>query len=439
MMNEMTEDFLHYVWQHRQYNAFSLKTTSGEPLEILFPGYHNHDAGPDFKQAIVVIDNMKWAGDVEIHLRSSDWYKHQHQKDEKYLSVALHVVYDHDVEVCRRGGEIIPTLELKDRVFEELLCQYHHLVDSLDLLACRNHLQNVSRLTYTALSSTMGMERLLEKQKAVMEMVHLCTEDWNEALYRQLAINFGFHTNAVAFELLSKSLPFNILAKHADSILQISALIFGQAGMLDNSLSDPYYEKLKYEYDYLRYKYQLTPISSAHWNLLRLRPQNFPCLRLAQFSEILHRMPNLFQEFVDNQSADYWQTALSVQPDEYWQTHYHFGKITAKHGVTLGQNAIYLLLINTLVPFLFAFNRFSGNEYLEERAVSILEQLPFENNKLTRIYSRTAFSQNNAMDSQALIELARYYCARKQCLACPVGENIIHHFRKLNQTNNIED
>lgn len=424
-MNDMTESFLHYVWQHHQYDVIGLQTTNGEQLKVIFPGYHNHDAGPDFKQAILQIDNLKWAGDVEIHIHSSDWYKHKHQEDEKYLSVALHVVYVKDCEVFRNGVEAIPTLELKDRISDEIFHRYHSLVNSMELIPCQYYLQNINSLCFTSLSSSMAMERLLQKQTLIMETVHQCHEDWNEAIYRQLAISFGFHTNAVPFELLSRSLSYKVLSKHSDSCLQIAALVFGQAGMLRAPAMDEYYNQLKYEYDFLQYKYDLVPISDHHWNLLRLRPQNFPCLRLAQFCEVIFRIPNLFQEFVRDQSADYWYSMLSVSPNAYWQTHYHFGQKTDKHPVTLGQTAITLLLINTIMPFLFAYNHFSGNEYLQERAFALLEQLPFENNKITRIYRHTPFLQNNSLDSQALIHLERNYCETRLCLECPIGGKII--------------
>lgn len=423
----MTEAFLHYVWQNRLFDFLDIQTVNHEPLEIIFPGYHNTDAGPDFRQAVVRIADMKWAGDVEIHIRSSDWYKHKHQTDEKYKSVVLHVVYENDMDVERTQGEYYPTLELKDYISLRMLEQYQNLVDSLETLPCRNCMSKVEELTIHSQISSLMMERMLRKQDDVLNALSQCQYDWNETLYRRLAISFGFKTNATAFELMSKSLPLKILSKHSDSAVQINALIFGQAGMLDVPHIDAYYDSLKYEYDYLRYKYQLDPIGVHHWNLLRLRPPNFPCVRLAQFASLLHCFSSdLLSQFISCSSVESLSDILSVDANDYWTKHYHFGKETMlPHSVSLGSTAVNLLLINTVIPVLFAFHRFSGNDHNLEKTVQLLDQLPFEDNKLTRIFKNTLFPQKTAFDSQALIELWEHYCKEKRCLDCGVGESIV--------------
>lgn len=427
----MTEAFLHYLWQNRLFDFLNVQTTDGEPLQIVLPGYHNMDAGPDFKQAVIQIGSMKWAGDVEIHIRSSDWFRHKHQQDEKYKSVALHVVYEHDMEVERSSGEFFPTLQLKSYIPKDMYERYLQLVDSLDLLSCRGNLDSLEGICFQSQISSMAMERLLRKQEDVMNMLSQCHYDWRETLFRQIALGFGFKTNAMAFELLARSLPYKIIVKHSDSALQVNALIFGQAGMLELPHVDAYYDSLKYEYEYLRYKYQLDPIGEHHWNLLRLRPPNFPCVRLAQFSALLLRSSDLLSAFVNNPSVSYLSERLSVTADDYWTTHYHFGKETMlKHSVQMGETAVNLLLINTVVPVVFAFHRFSGNEQMLESTVSILEQLPFEDNKLTRVFKGTPFPQNTALDSQALIELLQQYCKAKRCLECGVGECLVRKIRQ---------
>lgn len=229
----MTEAFLHYLWQNRLFDFLNVQTTDGEPLQIVFPGYHNMDAGPDFKQAVIQIGSMKWAGDVEIHIRSSDWFRHKHQQDEKYKSVALHVVYEHDMEVERSSGEFFPTLQLKSYIPKDMYERYLQLVDSLDLLSCRGNLDSLEGICFQSQISSMAMERLLRKQEDVMNMLSQCHYDWRETLFRQIALGFGFKTNAMAFELLARSLPYKIIVKHSDSALQVNALIFGQAGMLE--------------------------------------------------------------------------------------------------------------------------------------------------------------------------------------------------------------
>lgn len=427
----MTEAFLHYLWRNRLFDFLNVQTAKGESLQIVFPGYQNFDAGPDFKQALIQIGSMKWAGDVEIHIRSSDWFRHKHQQDEKYKSVALHVVYEHDMEVERSPGEFFPTLELKSYIPQEMFARYQQLVDSLDLLSCRNSLDLLDSLSLQSLTSSMAMERLLRKQEDVMKTLVQCHYDWHETLYRQLAVSFGFKTNQMAFELLARSLPYKVIVKHSSSALQINALIFGQAGMLELPHIDAYYDSLKYEYDYLRYKYQLDPISVHHWNLLRLRPPNFPCVRLAQFSALMQHSSDMLSEFVNNPSVTCLSRMLSVSADDYWATHYHFGKETMlSHSVQMGETAVNSLLINTVIPVLFAFHRFSGNEQLLESTVAVLEELPFEDNKLTRTFEETSFPQKTALDSQALIELLQHYCKEKRCLECGVGGRLVRMIRE---------
>ena len=426
----MTESFLHYLWKHRLFDFMNVRTTGGEPLRIIFPGYHNTDAGPDFRQAIIQIGTMKWAGDVEIHIRSSDWYRHHHQDDEKYLSVTLHVVFEHDCEVERKNGELFPTLELKNYIPDGMFAQYQRLIASPDQLPCTSYLSDMEALHLQSVLSSMIMERLLRKQEDVLRMVAECDGDWKETLYRLLAAGFGFKTNVPAFELLAKSLPLKVLAKHTDSELQTTALIFGQAGMLDRSSVDDYHDALKYEYDYLRCKYQLMPIGEHHWNLLRLRPPNFPCVRLAQLAALLHTSPDLTELCLESSSVETLKRELSVCANPYWENHYHFGKRTIlKHSVCLGDTAASLLIINTVVPFRFAHHRFFGNDHQMEETMALLEQLDFERNKLTRMYANTPFSQQNAMDSQALLELWQHYCVPKRCLECTVGERIVRNIQ----------
>lgn len=395
-------------------------------MKILFPGYHNADAGPDFQQAVIQIGVIKWVGDVEIHIRSSDWFRHHHQFDAKYRSVTLHVVCFHDAEVERAKGEKFPTLILNDRIPKDMLCRYQQLVDSEEPLPCREDLTLLGNLTKTNLSSSLAMERLLRKQECVNGIVAKCGGDWKETAYRNLAVGFGFKTNAAAFELLAESLPYKLLSRHTDSSLQVEALVFGQAGMLKFPSLDDYFDQLKYEYDYLQYKYQLTPIGSHHWNRLRMRPQNFPCLRLAQFARMLYSIPDLMNELLQHPDVGYWKTRLSVTAHEYWKTHYHFGCDTIlEHSVSLGENAINLLILNTIIPFLFTFHKFSGAEDELERDVALLEALPFEDNRITRIFSETGFPQQNAQDSQALLELYGRYCRERRCLECAVGDCIV--------------
>ena len=424
----MNEDFLHYIWKNKLFDTSDLRTTSGEQLRIMAPGFHNFDAGPDFRQAVVQIGDITWAGDVEIHIRSSDWFRHRHETDEKYKSVALHVVYEHDMEVERLPGEFYPTLELKGRIPEGKWLQYQQLVGSMEKVPCRNYLSLFDELHLQSLVSSMAMERLLRKYEDIMSLHAQCSSDWDETLYRQVAVSFGFKTNAAAFEMLARSLPYKILARHSDSALQVKALLFGQAGMLDFSHVDAYYDSLKYEYEYLRYKYQLQPIGLHHWNWLRLRPSNFPCLRLAQLAALLCRAPDLLRTLLDCPSIEHYQDLFSVDADDYWKTHFQFGKETLlPHSVSLGTTAFHLLMINTVVPVLFAYYRFFGQQSKLEDVASMWDQIPFEDNKVTRVFQETSFPRRTALDSQALIELQQYYCKEKRCIDCAIGERIVRN------------
>jgi hypothetical protein len=421
----MKEAFLHYVWQYQLFDTENLRTSSDEELAVISPGMLNRDAGPDFKGAVVRIGNITWAGDVEVHVRSSDWYRHHHQQDEKYKMVALHVVYEHDREVERLPGELFPTLELKGLIQEGMYEQYLRLTSALEVVPCQAFLPDISALMVRGQMETVLMERLLRKQSQVRETVAQCRGDWQEALYQRLASGFGLKANADAFELMAKSLPFKVVARHSASALQVQSLVFGQAGMLEAPEGDEYYRQLKSEYDYLRYKYQLVPIEMHHWNLLRLRPQNFPCVRLSQFGRLLYEIPDLWGELTLNTSMSYWWHRFSVSADDYWATHYHFNKLTSQHATAVGDMTISLLFINVVVPLLFAYRKFRGEDELLEETLGMLEGIPFENNRVTRGLVGAGFPHQHAADSQALLELYNTYCRPRRCLDCAIGDCIV--------------
>ncbi|MDR1112766.1 MAG: DUF2851 family protein [Bacteroidales bacterium] len=429
----MKEDFLHYLWKHKTYNAIGLQTTTGDSLRIISPGLAHQDAGPDFKQATVKINEITWVGDVEIHIRSSDWFRHGHEHDEKYRSVILHVVYQNDMTVLRDNQEPYPTLELKRYVPEELLACYQTLSLSKQTLPCALSLPQIPKIQLVTWLSSVGIERLQRREKAIFELLRSCREDWNETLFRWLAISFGFKTNASAFEQLSKSLPLKYLQKHTTSQLQTYALIFGQAGLLQESLpDDAYYTQLQQEYAYLKQKYQLTPVNPTCWNLLRLRPQNFPCLRLAQFSELFFSHPSIIQDIMNNNThLDYLRTLFYCSPHPYWEMHFHFGKLSPqKHTVSIGKRTINLLFINAIIPIMHAYSHFWGDELLQVRAMNLYESIPFEENHITKRYREAGFPDYNALFSQAILELQQYYCTHRRCAECGVGCWILGKYKK---------
>jgi len=422
----MKEEFLHYVWQHRHFDFLKAKTTDGQTVSVIFPGYHNHDAGPDFLQAVVTIDDVRWVGSVEIHCRSSDWLRHHHQYDDKYKSVVLHVVYEHDMEIQLDENELVPTLELKGLIPQAMFARYESLMSVPDMLLCRGRLSTVEPLVIHNQLSGCLLERMLRRQVEFQHILDACQKDWNELIYRVLAIGFGCKKNGTAFELLAQSLPYRVVRAHLASRLQVYALVYGQSGMLDLADREDYTEKLRYEYDYLRYKYRLTSIGAHQWNWLRLRPQNFPTLRLAQFAQMLFETGNALADKVLRTNMQGLRTWLSVAPDEYWQTHYQFGKPTSRHASGMGTAIVNSLIINTVVPMRFFYARFNGDEPMQEAALSLLEHVDYEDNKTTRTFVDSPFPHRSAYDSQAQIELFDQYCSRKRCLGCSVGEKIVH-------------
>ena len=421
----MKEDFLHYVWQHRHYDFLNLKTIDGCDVNVVFPGYHNHDAGPDFQQAVVVIDDMRWVGSVEIHCRSSDWLRHNHQYDDKYKSVILHVVYEHDMDVSIGDRECVPTVELKGKIPLEMFTRYEKLMNVPDMLLCRHSLPMVEPIVIQNQLSSSLIDRMQRRQDGFKLALKSCQQDWNELIYRVMAVGFGCKKNGTAFELLSQSLPYRIVRAHLSSRLQVYALLFGQSGMLDVCDKDEYTEKLRYEYDYLRYKYRLSPIGLHQWNWLRLRPQNFPSLRIAQFAQLLYETGNLTVKQILHTSYMQLQQWLAVVPDAYWERHYQLGKFTEEHASGLGRSTADLLIINTVVPLRFFYANFFYDANMQEESLELLKQVGYENNKITRVFAGSAFPCENAYDSQAQMELMEHYCERKQCLNCSIGEQIV--------------
>jgi hypothetical protein len=430
----MKEELLQYLWQHKIFMQNELITTDGRDIHIISPGMMHHDAGPDFKQAVIRINDIIWAGDVEIHVNGSDWYRHHHQNDEKYKSVILHVVYNADMEIVRQDKEYIPTLELKNYISEEMLEEYKKLTLSTNNVPCGNSIASIPSLTLTSIISAFAVDRLLRRQEQLFRLLKKCADDWSELTYRALAINFGFKINSTAFELLAQSLPYKILQRHGDSRLQTYALIFGQAGFLQaynpeagtQTSKDEYFAQLYDEYEYLRYKYKLTAIPAGLWNLLRLRPINFPGIRLAQFSELLFTCADLFNELVLSENiSNVYNIFNSIRPHKYWQTHFQPGKVTRKHPAHLGKDSINLLFINSIAPLTFAFGSFSGRDQMKSKALEILENTPAESNHITRQFCAYSFPHDSAICSQAMLELYSNFCKKRKCYSCPIGQYVV--------------
>ena len=419
-----TEDFLHYVWKFRLFDRLDLRTTGGEEIEIFSTGMHNTHAGPDFQNARIRLGETTWAGNAELHISSSDWQRHGHMTDEAYDNVILHVVYTDDSPVTLPNGRRLPTLELKDRVNPDLYQRYHNLVfGNQIIIPCEGSIARVDRLTMQNWLTRVLIERLEKRADMVAAVLAKNRGDWEETFYQFLAANFGFKTNALPFELMAKSLPQSILAKHKDNALQIEALIFGQAGFLNEEAADVYPRSLKKEYDYLQKKFNLIPIEKHLWKFLRMRPQNFPTVRLAQFAGLVVQSSHLFSRILEIKDLRALFTGVKVNP--YWENHYRFDKQSPPVGKLLGASSVDTLLLNTVALFLFSYGKQMGQPYYISRALKLLENIPAESNRVTTDFATLGVNSINAFESQALLELKNNYCDYKKCLHCGVGIKIL--------------
>ncbi|PJJ84608.1 DUF2851 family protein [Mucilaginibacter auburnensis] len=423
----ITEDFLHYVWKFRLFERSAFQTVDGIELEINSAGLHNTDSGPDFHNARIRIGDTSWAGNVEIHINASDWQKHNHNTDNAYRNVILHVVYNNDAPVFLPDGRPIPTLELKNRIPDDLYARYHNLIyGQKTIIPCEASISKLDDFTLRTWFTRVLVERLEKKSAAVISALEVNRGDWEETFYQFLAANFGFKVNALPFELMARSLPQNILAKNKSNPLAIEALIFGQAGMLGDDFEDEYPRRLKQEYDFLRKKYNLSPIEKHLWKFMRLRPQNFPTIRLSQFAALIVSSNHLFSKVLDIRDVKALPDLFDgIKVNEYWDDRYRFDKPSKPAAKNLGSASINVLLLNTLAVFLFSYGKHHQQEYYINRSLKLLESLPGEQNQIIDDFKAVGIKAASAFESQALLELKNYYCNYKKCLQCSVGNKIL--------------
>ncbi|MDP4240083.1 MAG: DUF2851 family protein [Bacteroidota bacterium] len=419
----MKESILHYVWQNKLFIVPDLQTTDGEKLEIIDVGRNNADAGPDFFNAKIRIGDTLWAGNVEIHAHSSDWYKHNHQSDKAYDSVILHVVLHADGDVYRRNGDLIPQLEL---IYpRQIDTNYERLFSQQKWIPCSDKIDLVPSIFIQNWKNALLTERLEQKKNSIEKLLAENNQHWEQAFYITLARNFGFGTNSQAFDTLAKSLPISVLGKHKDNIVQLEALLFGQSGLLNQEKQDDYSIKLKKEYDFLRAKYKLNPQDGSQWKLLRLRPGNFPHIRIAQFAALIHSSTKLFSKIVEDPKIESLQKLFENEPSAYWNSSYLFGNKSTIHVKKLGIQSINGILINTVVPFLFCYANYKNNDELKDKAIQLLEVIPAERNSIIRGWQELGLNSETAFDTQALIHLKKQYCDEKKCLRCRIGHKVL--------------
>lgn len=411
----MKETFLYYLWENRLITG-ALATVTKQAIKIVNTGYRNMDSGPDYLEAKISIGEQLWAGHVEIHVKTSDWNRHGHQHDKAYNNIVLHVVYEHDLSV-----NDIPVLELKGHFDESLYAQYEKLIASRHWIPCERSMESVSAFVKLSCLDRMAIERLEEKSKTVTKLLNTNKFDWEDTLYRLLLRYFGMKVNNEAFEHLSNILPFKTLLKHADNLAQLEAMLFGCAGFLNQGFTETYPQLLQREFNVMRAKFGLLEMPQKRWRYMRMRPVNFPTVRLAQLAQIIHRNGCLFSKIKEAENTDDAKALFDVKASDYWDTHFRFsvkGSNTPKH---LGEGTADVLMINAVVPLLFCYGKFHKNETYCEKALHFLEKIAAEDNTVIRHFAAIGMKTDNAMQSQALLHLYNHYCRRKRCLECNVG------------------
>ena len=422
----VTEDLLHYLWKFRLFQQKGLKTEGGHSLDIISVGLHNKHAGPDFDNVKIKVDDTIWVGTAEIHIRSSDWEQHKHQLDKAYDNVVLHVVYQHDKQIVRDDGTVIPVLVLQNLVSDAIVSQYQQLMHAHNWVPCQYQLPKVDAFYVETWLSRLLIERFEERTQWVDTRLLENKGSWNDAFYIALARGFGFKTNALPFELLARSIPQQILAKHKNNILQVEALVFGQAGFLTEDLQDDYPRKLRTEYLFLQKKYNLIPLDRYLWKFMRLRPNNFPTLRLAQFAALIIKSDHLFSQVINADIQQIRKLFEDLPIHAYWQTHYRFDIEAAKCSNDLGEQSVINLLINVVSVFLFAYGKQMGDETYMDRAVTLLEKLSPETNQTISRFKEMGIKVDRACISQALLQLKTHYCDKKKCLYCGIGMKLLN-------------
>lgn len=428
-LSPIQEEFLYFIWQFQYVATTTLTTTDGDVVEVLHPGFRNHNAGPDFLNARLLIGGVEWVGTVEAHVKTSDWLLHRHQGDRAYDNVILHIVWQHDRPVPRPDGTYLPTLELAPLTSGTLLAKYQALTQGSDAIPCAGQFRMVKPLRQTAMLDAAMMQRLERKADHVKAVYDHSGQDWEETAYRLLATYLGAKVNAEPMEQLARVLPVRLLHKHRNSLVQLEALLFGIAGLIpiEADTNDDYSVVLRREYQFLAAKYGLTDkqLPAYIWKWGKLRPAGFPTMRLAQLARLVQEHGSLFSVLVGNSDAPALLKALQIIPSAYWQTHYRFGKVANKVSSSLGGATAEGLVVNTAAPLMAAYANQKDVPDLLDQAVSLLEQLPAEDNRIIRLWDEIGLHVRNAFDSQAAIELYNEFCTPKRCLNCQIGMALV--------------
>jgi len=419
------EDLLYYIWKTKTFDIIDLKTTNDQPVDIIQFGTQNHDSGPDFSNGKIKIGDTTWVGNIEMHVYSSDWERHCHDIDKAYDNVILHVVFEHDKEVYTTTEQLIPCLELKNRIAQPILKKYGQLLANNNWIPCEKHISKVEHHTISFWLQRLVAERVGNKTGVLKSILDQTRTNWEETLYIYLTRYMGARVNMDPFESLAKSIPYVLIQKNRNDLLTIEALLFGQAGMLDADFKSNYFKELKKEYRFLANKYNLNSLPPVSWKFARMRPVGFPTIRIAQLAQILFHNDRLFSKIILENDTGALRNLFKVKTSPYWDSHYRFGKETKTKEKNIGDGFIDQLIINVICPIVFLYGKYVADEGYCERAINHLETIKAENNNIVRKFKSIGVSCNTAADSQALIQLKKEYCDDKLCVTCAIGNSII--------------
>jgi hypothetical protein len=424
-LTEKMERLIHHIWKFRLYPSGQFCTTTGIPFQVIDPGIYNTDAGPDFFNAKIRMDDKIWVGNVEIHTQASDWLTHGHHTDKAYNSVILHLVEKADIpEIFTNDGRSVPQAIIQ--IPDEIKNNYDYLLHAEKTIPCLDRISEIPEIHLTSWKDTLFIERMERKTDHILDILEHNKGDWEEALYMLLCRNFGFGINGDAFERLAKSLPFRCIQKHLDNRLQVEALFLGQAGLLeDDDIDDAYYRSLQEEYRFLRQKFDLQPLESYIFKRLRIRPNNFPHVKLAQLAAIFCRGEHFFSKILSAKTVADYTELFTPDISDYWREHYHFRKQSARSEKKLGLSALHIIIINTIVPLLFAYGKKKKSPDFIDQSIQLMKSLPPEKNSVTYLFRQARLSICHAADSQAFIQLKKEYCEKKKCLFCRIGHRLL--------------
>jgi hypothetical protein len=421
----MKEDFLHYVWKYKVFSQVDFNTTNKEPLTILKSGLHNKNAGPDFLNAQLKIEGQIWIGNVEMHTKASDWYLHNHEMDENYDAVILHVVWENDAVIFMKNNKPLPTFVLKDFVDASVLNNYRKLfLTPTNWIPCKDAIVTVDEFTFSNWKERLFFERLERKSNEISGLLQQENNNFEAVLFQLLAKNFGLKVNAGAFLRLAQSIGFYIIQKVGFNENQFAALLFGQAGFLEEEIEDEYYQQLKREYSYLKHKFKLNAISKNEFSFFRMRPNNFPTIRIAQLVSLFNTHQNLFSKLMAINNLKDFHELFAVEIHPFWKTHYNFEAISKPSPKKLTSSFVDLLIINTIIPLKFLYEKSRG-EMNTPSFLKLLKNIKSEKNNVISKFSEIGVGAKNAFETQALLELKNKYCAPKRCLECAIGNTLL--------------